>query len=64
MHALLWCFSYSLDAGFVQVNQYIVFRPSLQFGGFKSSGIGSEASLKSMLEGYTKEKTVIVNMLG
>lgn len=56
--------AHSLDAGFVQVNQYIVFRPSLQFGGFKSSGIGSEASLKSMLEGYTKEKTVIINMLG
>jgi aldehyde dehydrogenase (NAD+) len=52
----------ALEAGFVQVNQYIVFRPSLQFGGFKNSGIGCEGSLKAMIEGYTKEKTVIVNM--
>ncbi len=55
--------AHELEAGFVQVNQYIVFRPSLQFGGFKNSGLGSEASLKSMIEGYTKEKTVIINMM-
>ncbi|MBS0236056.1 MAG: aldehyde dehydrogenase family protein [Proteobacteria bacterium] len=50
-----------LEAGFVQVNQYIVFRPSLPFGGYKNSGLGKEASLNSMLEQYTKEKTVIIN---
>lgn len=50
-----------LDAGFVQVNQYIVFRPSLPFGGFKNSGIGKEASLDAMLEHYTKTKTVLIN---
>jgi acyl-CoA reductase-like NAD-dependent aldehyde dehydrogenase len=54
--------AHALEAGFVQINQYIVFRPSLQFGGFKNSGIGCEGSLKAMIEGYTKEKTVIVNM--
>ena len=52
----------ALEAGFVQVNQYIVFRPSLPFGGFKHSGIGKEASLDAMLENYTKVKTVIINM--
>lgn len=50
-----------LDAGFVQVNQYIVFRPSLPFGGFKTSGLGKEASLDAMLENYTKCKTIIIN---
>lgn len=51
-----------LEAGFVQVNQYIVFRPSLAFGGFKNSGLGKEASSKAMIEQYTKEKLIIVNM--
>jgi len=54
----------ALEAGFVQVNQYMVFRPSMPFGGFKHSGIGKEASLKSMLDHYTREKTVLINMLG
>lgn len=51
-----------LDAGFVQVNQYIVFRPSLAFGGFKNSGLGKEASAKAMIDQYTKEKLIIVNI--
>lgn len=50
-----------LDAGFVQVNQYMVFRPSLPFGGFKNSGLGKEASLDVMLHHYTKEKTILIN---
>jgi len=54
----------ALDAGFVQVNQYMVFRPSLPFGGFKNSGIGKEASLDAMLEHYTKVKTILINMKG
>lgn len=53
-----------LDAGFVQVNQYIVFRPSLAFGGFKNSGLGKEGSLKAMVEQYTREKTIIMNVQG
>lgn len=51
-----------LDAGFVQVNQYMVFRPSLPFGGYKNSGLGKEASLDAMRQQYTKEKTVLINM--
>lgn len=53
---------HKLNAGFVQVNQYIVFRPSLPFGGFKHSGLGKEASLNAMIEHYTREKTIIINM--
>jgi aldehyde dehydrogenase (NAD+) len=55
---------HQLDAGFVQINQYIVFRPSTPFGGFKHSGIGKEASLDSMLEHYTRTKTILINMKG
>ncbi len=50
-----------LDAGFVQVNQYMVFRPSLAFGGFKNSGLGKESSKNAMLEHFTKEKLVLIN---
>ncbi len=51
-----------LEAGFVQVNQNLVVQPMLSYGGVKSSGIGKEASLQSMLEHFTCKKTVIVNM--
>ena len=51
-----------LHAGFVQVNQNVVVQPMLPYGGFKSSGIGKEASLDSMLEHFTHRKTVIINM--
>ncbi len=50
-----------LNAGFVQVNQYMIFRPSLAFGGFKHSGLGKEASKNTMIEHFTKEKLVLVN---
>ena len=55
--------AHRMEAGFVQVNQYIVYRPGLPFGGFKNSGIGKEASLNAMLDNYTKEKTIIINMV-
>lgn len=51
----------NLNAGFVQINQYMVFRPSLAFGGFKHSGLGKEASKNAMIEHFTKEKLVLVN---
>lgn len=51
-----------LDAGFVQVNQNLVVQPGLSYGGFKQSGIGKEASLESMLEHFTKKKTVLINL--
>lgn len=50
-----------LEAGFVQVNQCSMVQPGLPYGGFKDSGLGQEASLKAMLEHYTREKTIIVN---
>ena len=50
-----------LQAGFVQINSGMVIQPGLSFGGYKSSGIGREASLDSMLEAYTQVKTIIVD---
>ena len=52
----------ALHAGFVQVNQNVVVQPMLPYGGFKSSGIGKEASLDAMLEHFTHRKTIIINM--
>jgi acyl-CoA reductase-like NAD-dependent aldehyde dehydrogenase len=54
--------AHRLEAGFVQINQYQVFRPSMPFGGFKHSGIGKEASARAMIDNFTKEKTVLINM--
>ena len=51
-----------LEAGFVQVNQNLVVQPTLSYGGVKSSGLGKEASLESMLEHFTHKKTIIFNM--
>ncbi len=53
---------HQLEAGFVQVNQNIVVQPGLSYGGVKSSGLGKEASLESMLEHFTHKKTIIFNM--
>lgn len=53
---------HQIEAGFVQVNQYQVFRPSMPFGGFKHSGIGKEASANAMIDHFTREKTVLINM--
>jgi acyl-CoA reductase-like NAD-dependent aldehyde dehydrogenase len=50
-----------IQAGFVQVNQYITPRASLSYGGLKMSGIGKENTLESMLEHFTCSKTVIIN---
>lgn len=51
-----------LEAGFVQVNQNLVVQPNLSYGGVKTSGLGKEASLESMLEHFTHKKTIIINM--
>ena len=51
-----------LEAGFVQVNQNVVVQPGLSYGGVKSSGLGKEASLESMLEHFTHKKIIIFNM--
>jgi acyl-CoA reductase-like NAD-dependent aldehyde dehydrogenase len=51
-----------LEAGFVQVNQNLVVQANLSYGGFKTSGLGKEASLESMCEHFTHKKTIIINM--
>jgi acyl-CoA reductase-like NAD-dependent aldehyde dehydrogenase len=50
-----------IEAGFVQVNQFITPRASLAYGGFKMSGLGKENTLESMLDHFTASKTVIIN---
>ncbi|WP_417674871.1 aldehyde dehydrogenase family protein [Pseudodonghicola sp.] len=51
-----------LDAGFVQVNAGYTIQPNLSYGGFGRSGLGKEASLESMLEHFTRKKTIIMSM--
>jgi aldehyde dehydrogenase (NAD+) len=51
-----------LQAGFVQVNQNIVARAGVSYGGVKQSGLGKEASLEAMLDHFTHKKTVLINM--
>ena len=54
--------SKQLDAGFVQVNAGFTIQPNLSYGGFGRSGLGKEASLESMLEHFTRKKTVVLSM--
>jgi aldehyde dehydrogenase (NAD+) len=51
-----------LEAGLVQVNQNLVVQANMSYGGVKSSGLGKEASLESMLEHFTHKKTIILNL--
>jgi acyl-CoA reductase-like NAD-dependent aldehyde dehydrogenase len=51
-----------LQAGLVQVNQNLVARAGISYGGVKHSGLGKEASLEAMLEHFTTKKTVLINM--
>ena len=53
--------AHRLEAGLVQVNQNLVVQANLSYGGVKSSGLGKEASLESMLEHFTHKKTIMVN---
>jgi acyl-CoA reductase-like NAD-dependent aldehyde dehydrogenase len=48
----------------VQINQNLVVQANLSYGGVKSSGLGKEASLESMLEHFTHTKTILVNYAG
>jgi acyl-CoA reductase-like NAD-dependent aldehyde dehydrogenase len=50
-----------IQAGFVQVNQFITPRATLSYGGLKMSGLGKENSLESVLEHFMSSKTVIIN---
>lgn len=54
--------AHRLEAGLVQVNQNLVVQPNISYGGVKTSGLGKEASLESMLEHFTHKKTIILNM--
>lgn len=54
--------AHEIDSGWIQVNQgkgQIIGQP---YGGFKQSGIGKEMALDSMLEGFSRLKTVTVNL--
>jgi acyl-CoA reductase-like NAD-dependent aldehyde dehydrogenase len=53
--------AHALEAGLVQVNQNLVVQANLSYGGVKSSGLGKEASLESMLEHFMHKKTIMVN---
>ena len=53
--------AHRLEAGLVQVNQNLVVQANLSYGGVKSSGLGKEASLESMLEHFMHKKTIMVN---
>ena len=53
--------AHRLEAGLVQVNQNLVVQANISYGGVKSSGLGKEASLESMLEHFTHKKTIMVN---
>jgi len=55
-------FASQVEAGFVQVNQNIVFRPGTPYGGFKSSGFGREACLETVMESYMRQKTIIFGL--
>lgn len=52
----------ALDAGLVQINNNMVVQAGIPYGGFRESGLGKEASLEAMLEHYTKQKTIIVDL--
>lgn len=50
-----------IEAGFVQVNQYITPRATLAYGGLKMSGLGKENTVEAMVEHFTSSRTVIIN---
>jgi len=54
--------AHQLDAGWVQVNQGKGQSIGQPYGGFKQSGIGKEFSLDSMIDSYSKLKSVTVNL--
>lgn len=53
--------AHRLEAGLVQINQNLVVQANISYGGVKSSGLGKEASLESMLEHFMHKKTIMVN---
>ena len=53
--------AHRLESGLVQINQNLVVQANLSYGGVKSSGLGKEGSLESMLEHFMHKKTIMVN---
>ena len=54
--------AHRLDAGWVQVNQGKSQQLGQPYGGFKQSGLGKELSLDSMVDGFSRLKSVTVNL--
>lgn len=54
--------AHRIDAGWVQVNQGKSQSLGQPYGGYKQSGIGKEFSLDSMVDSYSKLKSVTVNL--
>jgi acyl-CoA reductase-like NAD-dependent aldehyde dehydrogenase len=52
----------ALEAGYIQVNQAQVAGPNISYGGYKQSGLGKELTLESMLEHFTRRKSVVINL--
>lgn len=54
--------AHRIDAGWVQINQGTGQLVGQSYGGMKTSGIGREASLEGMLEGFTQIKQINVRL--
>lgn len=54
--------AHEVDAGWVQVNQGKGQLLGQPYGGFKQSGLGKECSIESMLESFSRLKTVTVSL--
>jgi aldehyde dehydrogenase (NAD+) len=56
--------AHRLEAGWVQINQGGGQVVGQSYGGYKQSGMGREASLEGMLEGFTQIKQINVRLRG
>jgi acyl-CoA reductase-like NAD-dependent aldehyde dehydrogenase len=54
-------FAARIEAGLVQVNQYAGPRANVSYGGLKVSGLGKEYTLQSMLNHFTRSRTIQIN---
>jgi betaine-aldehyde dehydrogenase len=54
--------AHKIDSGWIQVNQGKGQLFGQPYGGFKTSGLGKESSLGSVLESFSRLKTVTVNL--
>ncbi|MDE8649907.1 aldehyde dehydrogenase family protein [Rhodococcus qingshengii] len=55
--------AHRVEAGWVQINQGAGQALGQSYGGFKQSGIGREFSLEGMLNSYTQQKHISVNLI-